>query len=137
MGFGCYWPAPAAMLENWGASFGTDNTTMWFNGAYILSTFQAQQSRIYTKNENNWDAENIHITAIEQTYNADSSAVAPQLYLAGEIDGVSVDADLLTAWQADPELSQQVAPTRVTSDYSYFYGFNFEPRFDAQYEPEN
>ena len=137
MGFGCYWPAPAAMLETWGASFGTDNTTMWFNGAYILSTFQSQQSRIYTKNENNWDAENIHITAIEQTYNADSSAVAPQLYLAGEIDGVDVDADLLTAWQADPELAQQLAPTRVTSDYSYFYTFNFEPRFDAEYEPEN
>ncbi len=137
MGFGCYWPAPAAMLDTWGASFGTDNTTMWFNGAYILSTFHSQQSRVYTKNENNWDAENIHITAIEQTYNADSSAVAPQLYLAGEIDGVSVDADLLTAWQADPELSQQLAPTRVTSDYSYFFGFNFEPRFDEKYEPDN
>ena len=137
MGFGCYWPAPAAMLETWGANFGTDNTTLWYNGAYILETFQSQQSRIYVKNENNWDAENIHITKIEQTYNADSSAVAPQLYLAGEIDGVDVDADLLTAWQADPDLAQQLSPTRVTSDYSYFYTFNFEPRYDEQYGPEN
>ena len=137
MGFGCYWPAPAAMLETWGANFGTDNTTLWYNGAYILETFQSQQSRIYVKNENNWDAENIHITKIEQTYNADASAVAPQLYLAGEIDGVDVDADLLTAWQADPDLAQQLSPTRVTSDYSYFYTFNFEPRYDEQYGPEN
>lgn len=137
MGFGCYWPAPAAMLETWGANFGTDNTTLWYNGAYILETFQSQQSRIYVKNENNWDAENIHITKIEQTYNADSSAVAPQLYLAGEIDGVDVDADLLTAWQADPATSEQISPTRVSSDYSYFYTFNFEPRYDEQYGPEN
>ena len=137
MGFGCYWPAPADMLETWGANFGTDNTTLWYNGAYILETFQSQQSRIYVKNENNWDAENIHITKIEQTYNADASAVAPQLYLAGEIDGVDVDADLLTAWQADPDLAQQLSPTRVTSDYSYFYTFNFEPRYDEQYGPEN
>lgn len=137
MGFGCYWPAPAEMLETWGSNFGTDNTTMWFNGAYILSTMQPQQMRIYTKNENNWDAENIHIVSIEQTYNADSSSVAPNLYINGEIDGVDVDADLLTAWMADPEMSQQISRTRVSSDYSYFYGFNFEPRFDEEYEPEN
>ncbi len=137
MGFGCYWPAPADMLDTWGTSFGTDNTTMWFNGAYILETLAAQQERIYVKNENNWDAENIHITKIHQTYNADSSAVAPQLFLQGEIDGCDVDADLLDAWQADPETAGMVSPTRVSSDYSYFYTFNFEPMYDEEFGPEN
>ncbi len=137
MGFGCYWPAPAAMLETWGSSFGTDNTTMWFNGAYILETLQPQQQRTYVKNVNNWDADNIHIERIEQTYNAESSAVAPGLFTAGEIDYCDIDADLLTAWQADPATAELISPTRVTSDYSYFYTFNFEPRYDEEYGPEN
>lgn len=137
LSFGCYWPAPASMLETWGTTFGSDNTTMWFNGAYILETLAAQQERVYVKNENNWDAEHIYITKIQQTYNADSAAVAPSLFLAGEIDGCDVDADLLTAWQADPETAEMISPTRVMKDYSYFYTFNFEPRYDEAYGPEN
>lgn len=137
MGFGCYWPAPASMLETWGKDFGIDNEHMYFNGAYILQTLSAQQERIYVKNENNWDAEHIYIERIEQTYNADASAVAAQLFLSGEIDGCDVDADLLDAWKADPSTAELMSPTRVTSDYSYFYTFNFEPRFDEEYEPDN
>ena len=30
-----------------------------------------------------------------------------------------------------------VSPSRVDSSYSYFYAFNFEPKFDEAYEPDN
>lgn len=137
MGFGCYWPAPASMLETWGEEFGIDNTHMYFNGAYILKTLKAQQERVFVKNENNWDAEHVYIERIESTYNADAASVASQLFLDGEIDGCDVDADLLDAWRNDPATAELMSPTRVTSDYSYFYTFNFEPRYDESLEPEN
>ncbi len=133
MGFGCFWPAPKALLESCvdseGVStFGTSDTTMWYNGAYILKSFKPQEERIYVKNEGNWDAANVHITAIEQTYNADSSNVAMSLYQQGEISGVGLSADVLDAWLKDPETAKMVSPTRVSGDYSYFYGFCFDPK---------
>ncbi len=123
MGFGTYWPAAKAMLEEHGLQYGTDNEKMWYNGAYILSTFESGSKRIYTKNENNWDADNVHIVEINQTC-VDDSSNSLNLYLNGEISGVSVTSDQLK----DPSIKDKVTPTRVTADYSYFYCLNFVPR---------
>ena len=135
--FGTYWPAPAALLKELGANFALDNYSMWFNGAYLLSTFEPQSKRIYTKNVNNWDAEHVYIERIEQTYNTEAGTIEPELFLRGEIDGAGLSSDIATEWMADPEKSQMVSTSRVVGDYSYFFGFNFEPKFDAEYEPEN
>ncbi len=135
--FGTYWPAPAALLAELGENYALDNYSMWFNGAYILSTFKPQEKRIYTKNVNNWDAEHIYIESIEQTYNAEASTIAPELFLRGEVDYADISSDIVADWLSDPEKSQMISSSRVTGDYSYFFGFNFEPTFDAEYEPEN
>ena len=135
--FGTYWPAPAALLAELGENYALDNYSMWFNGAYILSTFKPQEKRIYTKNVNNWDAEHIYIESIEQTYNAEASTIAPELFLRGEVDYADIGSDIVADWLSDPEKSQMISSSRVTGDYSYFFGFNFEPTFDAEYEPEN
>ena len=135
--FGTYWPAPAEQLEEFGADYAIDNTNMWFNGAYILSTFEPQQKRVYTKNEDNWDAEHIYIERIEQTYNTEAATLAPELFLRGEVDGADISAALINDWLADPEKSQMVSTSRVIGDYSYFFGFCFEPTFDEEYNPDN
>lgn len=135
--FGTYWPAPAALLAELGENYALDNYSMWFNGAYILSTFKPQEKRIYTKNVNNWDAEHIYIESIEQTYNAEASTIAPELFLRGEVDYADIGSDIVADWLSDHEKSQMISSSRVTGDYSYFFGFNFEPTFDAEYEPEN
>lgn len=135
--FGSYWPAPANLIFELGERYALDNTTMWFNGAYILETFQPQQSRIYVKNENNWDAEHIYIERIEQTYNTEAATIETELFLRGEVDACGIGADIVADWLADPEKSMMISTSRVTADYSYFFGFNFEPKFDAEYEPEN
>ena len=135
--FGTYWPAPAALLAELGENYALDNYSMWFNGAYILSTFKPQEKRIYTKNVNNWDAEHIYIESIEQTYNAEASTIAPELFIRGEVDYADISSDIVADWLSDPEKSQMISSSRVTGDYSYFFGFNFEPTFDAEYEPEN
>ena len=135
--FGTYWPAPASLLNELGLNYALDNYSMWFNGAYILSTFQPNEKRIYTRNENNWDAENVHIERIEQTCNTEAGTLAPEMFLRGEVDYADIGSDIILDWLADPVKSQMVSTTRVTGDYSYFMGFNFEPKFDEEYEPAN
>ena len=135
--FGTYWPAPASLLAELGENYGLDNYSMWFNGAYLLSEFKPQEKRIYTKNVNNWDAEHIYIERIEQTCNTEAATLAPELFLRGEVDGADIGSDIVADWLSDPEKSQMISSTRVIGDYSYFFGFNFEPKFAAEYEPEN
>jgi len=135
--FGTYWPAPASLLAELGDAYGLDNYSMWFNGAYILSEFKPQEKRIYTKNVNNWDAEHVYIERIEQICNTEAATLEPEMFLRGEVDGAGIGSDIVADWMSDPEKSQMISTTRVTGDYSYFFGFNFEPKFAAEYEPEN
>ena len=135
--FGTYWPAPASLLAELGENYGLDNYSMWFNGAYLLSEFKPNEKRVYIKNENNWDAEHIYIERIEQTCNTEATTLAPELFLRGEIDYADIGSDIVADWLSDPEKSQMISSSRVIGDYSYFFGFNFEPKFDAEYEPEN
>lgn len=135
--FGTYWPAPASLLAELGENYGLDNYSMWFNGAYLLSEFKPNEKRVYTKNENNWDAEHIYIERIEQICNTEAATLEPELFLRGEIDYADIGSDIVADWLSDPEKSQMISSSRVIGDYSYFFGFNFEPKFDAEYEPEN
>ena len=135
----CYMPAYGPLLEEMGASFGavTDASTIYYCGAYILQEFSPQERRVYVKNENNWDADNVFITRIEQTYNAEASTIAPTMVERDEIDYASLSADIVDEWLNDETKSQMVSLSRSTVDYSYFFCFNFDPNFDAEYEPEN
>ena len=135
--FGTYWPAPVALLEELKENFALDNYSMWFNGSYILSTYKPNELRVYTRNENNWDVKNIHIERIEQTCNTEASTLAPEMFLRGEVDYADIGSDIIMDWMADPEKSQMISTSRVVGDYSYFLGFNFEPKFDEEYQPEN
>lgn len=58
------------------------------------------------------------------------------MYQRGETDYAVIPADLLPTWMNDPELSQVVGPQR-NGYFTYFYAFNFYPRFDEEYEPDN
>lgn len=133
----CYMPAYGPQLEELGAEFGTDNTKMYYNGAYLLSEFLPQEKHVYTKNENYWDADKVYISKIEETYNAESATLAPIMAENDEVDYAEIGADIADDWLSDSNRSSMVSKTRMKSSYSYFYSFNFDPQFDAEYEPEN
>ena len=59
------------------------------------------------------------------------------MYKNGEIDYASISADLLDSWLKDDAVKDQVHGSRPNNSFSYFFCFNFDPQFDAQYEPEN
>ncbi|WP_313129411.1 peptide ABC transporter substrate-binding protein [Anaerocolumna sp.] len=133
----CYMPAYGPLLEELGAEFGSDNTKMYYNGAYILSEFAPQETKIYVKNKNNWDAEHIYIDKIVERYNAEANTLAPQMVQTGEMDYATIESNIVDDWLADPERAKLISKSRVEVDYSYFYSFNFNPQFDKQYEPDN
>ncbi len=135
----CFMPVNADFLAEKGADFGlaTGPDTILYCGAYILSEFKPQESRVYTANESYWDRGNVFIDEIEQTYNKEATTLAPELYRRGEIDAASIDNTIAAEWLADPETADLIHPIRNTSFYSYFFCFNFDAEFDAEYEPAN
>lgn len=132
-----YMPVSQACLDEYGDSFGLDNESLWYNGAYILDTYEPQEKHVLAKNETYWDKDNVYIDEIVSTYNADASSVEANMYKNGEIDYASISADLLDSWLNDDAVKDQVHGSRPSNSFSYFFAFNFDPEFDEQYEPEN
>jgi len=135
MTYGCFMPAYGPQLEELGKDFATDNTKMYYCGAFILQEFEPQQKHVYVKNHNNWDAANVHLEKIERIYNSEAATLGPVMAQRGEVDSASLSNDILDEWlKNNPDI---VVRDRAIPDYSYFYAFNFNPQFDAEYEPEN
>ncbi len=132
-----YMPAYGPQLEEQGASFATSNTTMYYNGAYYLSEFTPQEKHVLTKNALYWDAANVYITTVNSIFNAEAGTLAPEMVKRGEVDYADISSDILDDWLANADTASLVSKERPSSDYSYFYCFNFNPTFAAEYEPEN
>lgn len=129
----CYMPAYGPQLEELKADFGTSNDKMYYCGAFILSEYEPQVKHVYLKNYNNWDADNIHITKIERTYNAESSTLGPAMVLRGEINYAEISNDIVPEWLETN--SQYLSKDRAAPDYSYFFCFNFKPEYDEAWAP--
>ena len=134
---GPFMPSSADLMAEAGDKFGTSNEYLWYCGGYILSTYAPQNMRVMTKNATYWDAKAVHIETIEQKYNAEASSVSTTMYLDGSVDEADISSDLLSAMMADPQYAEDIHPSRNDTSYSYWYLFNFDANFDAQYEPEN
>ena len=132
----CFFPVYGPFLEEMGDQFGTANSALLYNGSYILSEFEPQMHRILTKNPTYWDAENIHIAELDYKYNKEATALAGEMYKRGEISAVDIPAASIDEWMSNPELKAQVRPGTLGT-YTYFYVFDFDPKFDAQFEPDN
>lgn len=132
----CFMPANGKFLQETGDKFGTDNLNLLYNGAYILQNYEPQNKREFIANENYWDKENVYIKKLNYLYNKEASTLSPELYLRGEITDTVIPASSIDEWMKDSAKKEQVRPGS-TSFYTYFYAFNFNPKFAAEYEPDN
>ncbi|MBO5035318.1 MAG: peptide ABC transporter substrate-binding protein [Oscillospiraceae bacterium] len=135
--FGSYMPAYEPFLTEKGKDFGTDNANLLYCGPYILSTFKHQQERVMTKNASYWEPEQVFIDEIRQTYNAEANSIAVSMYQNGEIDAADIPSELLNAMMSDSASAAEIHPSRPNTSYSYWFLFNFDANFDAEYQPEN
>jgi oligopeptide transport system substrate-binding protein len=137
LSYASYLPVYGPFLEEMGDSFGIDNESILYNGAYILTEFEPNVKHVFEANPLYWDPNEVYIKKVTSTFNADSGTLAPSMLQRGEIDEASIGADILDDWLANDATKNLVRPSMPIISYSYFYAFNFEPRLDAQYEPEN
>lgn len=133
--YGCFMPAYGPQLDELGLEFGTACDKMYYNGSFILAEFEPQVKHVYIKNVNNWDAANVHLTGINRIYNSESSTLAPTMALRGEVDYAGLSNDIIDDWKANH--ADLISRDRAVPDYSYFYCFNFDPQYDAEYGPDN
>ncbi len=135
----CFMPACEKFVQEKGEAFGvaTDNTNLVYCGAYVLSEFKPNEKRVLSRNTNYWDKDRVYIEKVESTYNKEAANIGPELYLRGEVDAVSLSTAVASEWLQAADKADLIHPVRQTSFYSYWYSFNFDPQFDAAYEPEN
>lgn len=129
-------PVNGKFLAEQGTRFGQGNKNLLYNGAYVMNEFEPQVTRVLSKNPKYWDAANVLIPRLIYRYNKEAATLSPTLFERGEISSTVIPAALLDTWMRDSAKRDLVVPARY-STFSFFYGFNFNPKFPAEYEPEN
>lgn len=139
LSYSSYMPVYEPFLTEQGKNFGaaTGPDTILYNGAFLMSEFAPQDHRTLVKNPTYWDKDNVFIDRLELRYNSTAGTIGPEQFIRGEGDYAELDASLLTSWLTDDNTYNMVSSSRPNVSYSYFYVFNFEPRFDASLDPDN
>lgn len=124
-------PTNANFLEEKGDTFGTDNTTILYNGAFLVSQWEANSYHVWEANPLYWDKEDIHVKRIERRFNAERSTLAPEALLRGEVTYADIPTTQLDSWMNDPERSSLIRPSRPGTN-SYWYLVNFWPNYEEK-----
>lgn len=122
------YPTCAKFLEEMGESFGTNNDTILYCGAFLCSQYEPNSYMISTRNPLYWDIDKIHVERIEEKYNAEAGTLAPEALLRGEVTYADIPTDQLDGWMNDPTKKAFIRPNRPGS-YSYFFLVNFMPTY--------
>ena len=125
--YNCLYPAPQALIDKLGVDGfkAVDNTTMWYNGCYTMTTYIQGNQKVLTKNANYWDkdAKLFDTVTIKMV---DSTDVAYQLYQTGELHNVALtESNLTTIYNSESnEYHDQLVESRPAK-YSYQIHFNY------------
>ena len=87
-------PTREDYVTQYGAEFAGDGEKNVYNGPFVLKEWRQNDRFILAKNENYWDAENVHLDGAEIIVVADTNT-ALAMYEQGELDYVVVPTDLV------------------------------------------
>jgi len=137
LSYSSYLPAYGPFLAKQGESFGAGCDSLLYNGAYILSDYEPSVQHIFKANPLYWDKGKVYIPEYDEIYNTEAVTLGPEMFKNREVGETAIGADILDQWITGSDTKNLVRSNVPVVSYSYFYMFNFEPRFDAQYEPDN
>ncbi len=89
-----FYPTREDYVTQYGADFAANGDKNVYNGPFVLKEWRQNDRIILEKNENYWDAENVHLDGAEIIVVADDNT-ALAMYEQGELDYVLVPTDLI------------------------------------------
>jgi len=127
--YNSFYPVAPALIEELGVDGfrSCDNTTMWYNGPYVVEEYIQGNTKSYIPNPNYYDAANVsRFERFTVTMISDGS-ISLQLYQSRELDEVDLGESNITTIQSDPsnEYNQQLCEKRAKK-FSYCFIFNYD-----------
>ena len=127
--YNSFYPVAPALIEELGVDGfrSCDNTTMWYNGPYVVEEYIQGNTKSYIPNPNYYDAANVsRFERFTVTMISDGS-ISLQLYQSRELDEVDLGESSITTIQSDPsnEYNQQLCEKRAKK-FSYCFIFNYD-----------
>ena len=127
--YNSFYPVAPALIEELGVDGfrSCDNTTMWYNGPYVVEEYIQGNTKSYIPNPNYYDAANVsRFERFTVTMISDGS-ISLQLYQNRELDEVDLGESSITTIQSDPsnEYNQQLCEKRAKK-FSYCFIFNYD-----------
>ena len=129
--YNSFYPVAPALLDELGIEGfrGCDNTTMWYNGPYVVEEYIQGNTKSYIPNPSYYDAANVsRFERLTITMISDGT-ISLQLYQNRELDEVDLGESSIATIQADPsnEYNQQMCEKRPKK-FSYCFIFNYDKR---------
>ena len=129
--YNSFYPVAPALIEELGIDGfrSCDNTTMWYNGPYVVEEYIQGNTKSYIPNPNYYDAANVsRFERFTVTMISDGS-ISLQLYQNRELDEVDLGESNITTIQSDPsnEYNQQLCEKRAKK-FSYCFIFNYDKK---------
>ena len=129
--YNSFYPVAPALIEERGVEGfrSCDNTTMWYNGPYVVEEYIQGNTKSYIPNPNYYDAANVsRFERFTVTMISDGS-ISLQLYQNRELDEVDLGESNITTIQSDPsnEYNQQLCEKRAKK-FSYCFIFNYDKK---------
>ena len=129
--YNSFYPVAPALLDELGIEGfrGCDNTTMWYNGPYVVEEYIQGNTKSYIPNPSYYDAANVsRFERMTITMISDGS-ISLQLYENRELDEVDLGESSIATIQADPSnvFNQQLCEKRPKK-FSYCFIFNYDKR---------
>ena len=129
--YNSFYPVAPALIEELGVDGfrSCDNTTMWYNGPYVVEEYIQGNTKSYIPNPNYYDAANVsRFERFTVTMISDGS-ISLQLYQNRGLDEVDLGESNITTIQSDPsnEYNQQLCEKRAKK-FSYCFIFNYDKK---------
>ena len=123
--YNSFYPVAPALIEELGVDGfrSCDNTTMWYNGPYVVEEYIQGNTKSYIPNPNYYDTANVsRFERFTVTMISDGS-------ISLQLDEVDLGESNITTIQSDPsnEYNQQLCEKRAKK-FSYCFIFNYDKK---------
>ena len=128
--YACLYPMAQGLVDELGVDGirSMDNTNMWYNGCYTMTSYIQGNEKVFTKNPLYWDtdAKLFNTVSIKMV---ESNDVAFQLYQTGEVDYVSLTESNVKTISGDENNDYHDQMIEWPNDFrSYQFHFNYDKR---------